>query len=463
MNLQEKLRQIKSISKNAEQRYTILLLLSSLILTTIGDFNSGLIVGVLALALSTNLLDSKSIELMVDLHILIPLGILYIVGMISLLYNVNEVIFGFTTDWLLLPVVYILVCSLGSNDMKRIKFFAILWVELITLFGLVQYVLAYLVNHEGGRFGGVFGNANAMGILLVFEWFLLKSKDLEDLGYKFHIAEPLILVCLAMTLSMGSFVSFGVALLIFCKKSNKDIRSVLLYFCNTVCKLLSPLLVGLLFYTSTRPNMSDWAIILPLVAFIGLLLIWNQINNIIYVTSLKYAPLVLLVGVCATALFIWFRPSATATFTERIDMMASGFKYLFKNPLLGIGQFNWRSLDLSDGGTYYNTWYIHNVFLHLAVESGLLCLLSLVWVIVRFFKVQWNNYKGVAEMCAVCTLVIHSFVDVALFRICIPCLILITCSNACARKAKLIKIERSLIAFVTMGMSFLYLFSLTRR
>ena len=73
-------------------------------------------------------------------------------------------------------------------------------------------------------------------------------------------------------------------------------------------------------------------------------------------------------GFLVAAAAVTVRPSSLATFAERLEMMRNGMGYLAENPLLGVGPYQWRLLNLADGDKYFNTWHIHNVLIHVGVE-----------------------------------------------------------------------------------------------
>ena len=83
-------------------------------------------------------------------------------------------------------------------------------------------------------------------------------------------------------------------------------------------------------------------------------------------------------GLLVAAAAVAVRPSAAATFSERLEMMASGLRYLPADPLRGVGPLRWRLLDLNDGGKYFNTWHIHNIPLHVGVEMGWIAMAAIV-------------------------------------------------------------------------------------
>ena len=80
------------------------------------------------------------------------------------------------------------------------------------------------------------------------------------------------------------------------------------------------------------------------------------------------------------------RPGSAAIFAERLEMMGSGLHYLFQSPLTGVGPYQWRMLDLYDGGKYFNTWHIHNQWIHVGVELGLPALFCLAFAVARFLR-----------------------------------------------------------------------------
>ena len=92
-------------------------------------------------------------------------------------------------------------------------------------------------------------------------------------------------------------------------------------------------------------------------------------------------------------------------------MMRNGLGYITDFPLLGIGPYQWRRLNLYDGDTYFNTWHIHNIFLHVGVELGLVALGMLLITLVRHaLKQEDGPQRG--EFVAAIT---HNLMDTSFF------------------------------------------------
>ena len=70
------------------------------------------------------------------------------------------------------------------------------------------------------------------------------------------------------------------------------------------------------------------------------------------------------------------------------QMMRNGLGDIGVNPLLGVGPYQWRMLNLQDSDTYFNTWHIHNILIHVAVEMGLVAAAFLLAVAGRSLKIK---------------------------------------------------------------------------
>lgn len=98
---------------------------------------------------------------------------------------------------------------------------------------------------------------------------------------------------------------------------------------------------------------------------------------------------------------------------------------LTANPLLGVGPYRWRFLDMYDGGTYYNTWHIHNVLLHVGVELGLAAMIMLTAVAVRFLCKK----KDPAVKAGFAAFFLHNMMDTGFFYLGITAMVLLAVGN----------------------------------
>ena len=115
---------------------------------------------------------------------------------------------------------------------------------------------------------------------------------------------------------------------------------------------------------------------------------------------------------------VLIRPSAVATFAERLEMMASGLHYLTADPLVGVGPFQWRLLDLHDGGKYFNTWHIHNVPLHVGVETGWIAMAALCLAGLRALD-RRNPLRAMTA-----AFLVHNLLDTSFFYLGVTALVL---------------------------------------
>ena len=90
--------------------------------------------------------------------------------------------------------------------------------------------------------------------------------------------------------------------------------------------------------------------------------------------------------------------------------MGSALTYLRENPLLGVGPYRWRGLDQADGGTFFNTWHIHNMFLHVGAELGLAAMCALLAAACRL----WKTRKGPARA-GFTAFLMHNLIDTSFF------------------------------------------------
>lgn len=133
------------------------------------------------------------------------------------------------------------------------------------------------------------------------------------------------------------------------------------------------------------------------------------------------AFLISALGLAVAAAAVVLRPSAIATFTERLEMMRSGLSYLTVDPLFGVGPLKWRMLDLSDGGKYFNTWHIHNIPIHIGVEMGWI---AMAMVIVAGLRALCKK-KAPSLRAGTAAFLFHNLIDTSFFYLGITAFVLV--------------------------------------
>ncbi len=395
--------------------------LAQLIMTLIGVGNVGT-VSALGLLLCIVGLAQRSVW--ADPWILIPLILYNLISMISTFAAYGNITDGYGALQSVFPVIYLLMACLSGQELHILKRLCAAWTGVTALCGVCGFVWQATVLGQTGRLSGLLGNPNAMGIFLVMGWFALMSCETEErLDVFLHYLEPIVLCALALTLSMGSFVAMaaGVLVLLTGQKRNGSWKETFCYACVLLSKASLGIGIGVLLYLTASRTSVPW-LCLPLLLYgAAAVILWQKYEYFLH--SIPWmAALLSASGVLIALVIVFTRPSAIATFTERLEMMESAVHYLTVNPLLGVGPYQWRMLDLQDGGIYFNTWHIHNALLHVGVEMGWIAMGMLAAVAVRFFcKHPKSSVK--AEITA---FLIHNMMDTSFFYLGIISLALIT-------------------------------------
>ena len=315
-------------------------------------------------------------EIRVDLWIFISMLGYTGISLISAWQTVGNPFEGYVYMQLICPVFFFLTAALEEKEWILLKRSCLLWSAVTAAAGIVRFT----VNAFSGdikRLGGIFGNANVMGIFLVFSWFSLRDcRDEKSPGVLAYV-EPLLLYALGLTLSMGSFTAMAAGILVLILLEGRSGQG------NDAFELLPELLArasagigaGILLYMAAGSG-SYWLCIPVLAGMIALVALWKKFEETI-AGERKRATIFSGLGVLVAVSALVLRPSSIATFAERLEMMENGLGYIRENPVFGVGPRQWHLLNAFDPEKYFNTWYIHDVYLHIGVELGV-CAMFLV-------------------------------------------------------------------------------------
>ena len=204
--------------------------------------------------------------------------------------------------------------------------------------------------------------------------------------------EPMLLAALTLTLSMGSFIAMaaGIGVLLLGKRRRAQERAVLAgdgeqvqeravlasdgeqvpgravlagdgrraggtsgivlrYACQLLAKAVLGIGTGMLLYLAAARSGLPMIGLLVLAYGVALVVCWPWVLRFLEAYPKTAAGLSAL-GILVAAAAVIVRPSAIATFTERLEMMQNGLHYLPQSPLLGVGPYKWRYLNLADRG-----------------------------------------------------------------------------------------------------------------
>lgn len=385
---------------------------------------NALMVCVMGFMLCVALLTRRSMKL--DLWIFIPLLVYILLCGYASLRAYGTLTQGYVCVQAVFLVVYLAVASMDEDEARFLRQAIVAWVALAAVIGIAFFVFDALGGMVS-RLGWPLGGANALGIYMVIGWFALLGLKGSDVAERIlrHV-EPLILVSLALTLSLGSFgaLVIGIIVMLLYSKRERTWDAVLADAAVLIVKLVIGVGTGICLYLA--PSWGDLPLfnIVTLAYLIALVVFWAQLEAFLRSHMRLTAPLAILGPVVAIVAML-IRGSAPATFFERLDMIQNGIGYLSVNPLFGVGAYQWRVLNMMDGDLYFNTWHIHNSLLHIAVELGVIAALMLLVVAVRFFvKRRDPEQRG-----AFVAFIVHNMLDTSLFFPAIGSLLMVTAGS----------------------------------
>ena len=314
-----------------------------------------------------------------DLWVLVPLMVYDLAALASSWAAYGNIVDGYGAMHGLFPVLYLLASCLDGREQRLLRSCCLLWAGAAAVAGIGRFAFQVIVQGWAIRMSGLLGNPNAMGIFLVMGWFLLMHCDEEDRRPGLLRLEPVLLMALALTLSMGSFAAMaaGIVVLLLERKQSASWRETVRFICPVLARAVLGVGTGLLTYLAAARTGVPWLCLLPLAYGGAAAAGWGSFRRWLNARP-PMALLIASAGFLVAAAAVAVRPSAAATFSERLEMMASGLRYLPAEPLWGVGPLRWRLLDLNDGGKYFNTWHIHNIPLHVGVEMGWIAMAAIV-------------------------------------------------------------------------------------
>lgn len=403
---------VQKLADLSDHYVMVSLFMALFILTFIGAGNVA-VVGMLGLILCAAGFVQGSTE--VDLWVFVPLVIYNLFGMLSSCVAHGNTVEGYASIQLIFPVIYLLASYLTERELSWLRRLCIGWAAFVAMAGMGQFLYRAISQGSARRLGGFLGNANALGIFLVLGWFALQGglqEPQKDRDSFLQRLEPVLLAALALTLSMGSFLSMaaGIAVLVAKKRKCVSGGETFFYAARMLAKVSLGVASGILMYLAAART--DWpqSCLIPFAYVLAAVLCWPGLERFLEQyrkTSVAASGM----GLLVTAVVIAIRPSAVATFAERLEMMRNGLGYLADHPLLGVGPYRWRILNLYDSDKYFNTYHIHNVFIHVGAELGIIAMGMLLIVAFRSFRKE----KPPAQYAGGAAFLFHNLMDTGFF------------------------------------------------
>lgn len=334
-------------------------------------------------------------EVHIDWWIFIPLAVYLIMNLISSWTTHENIMRGYGCLHLIFLTLYAASCSLKTNEANLLRCLCVLWAGIAAVVSVVAFTYqAFFVSPTCLEF--VIGSPNGLGIFLVLSWFALQScRMTEERGKIFTIVErfePFILVALAMTLSMGSVAALVVGLIVLFVSQGRSTswKQSAHFMVALVGKVVLCLAIGFLMYMAAERADAPILCVAILAYLVFMVILWKRFGEFLE-RSFKVALTISILGLLCIPFALFMRPSVLFTFSERLAMMANGLGYLFVDPITGVGAMQWKTLNLQDADPFFNTNHIHNVFIHVGVEFGLIAMISLIVIAVRVFIKRYRE------------------------------------------------------------------------
>lgn len=296
---------------------------------------------------------------------------------------------------------------------------------MMAFIGIGQFTIAAFHGNVD-RLSGLMENPNAMGAMLVLGWFALQSclgevqEGKSALKRFFQGLEFITLVALALTLSFGSFGAFGIGI-ISMRIYGKENLSILIL---RTAEIIFAVGCGILLYIAGDTANWPWLCLVLYIYILIAAICQNAFRQ--YLADCRWiSTLICVAGVCGAGMLLFLRPNAAATFTERLAMIKNGLGYFGKNLLLGVGPYQWRWLNLQDTDPYFNTWHIHNVFVHVGVELGLIALAMLIITAIRHVSKREDEAQRGMFFAALT----HNMMDTSFFYMATVPFLIMTAAN----------------------------------
>ena len=437
--------------KSLEKHSSVFLLFACLIVVTFFGVGNPYIFAVLGIVLCMAGLIEGAVK--IDLWMFIPMVMGVVISAICSYRTYSNILEGYTVYFALYPVMYMMFSYLDEKEGAMLRKLCVLWCEVVAGIAFGKYIY-YGIQGISYRVGGILGNPNSLGIFLVLAWFtVLRLREEENDGKRnclekiICFGEPLLLVVLMLTLSMGSFLALAVGFIVYTVQK-KSIKKVI----PLIAQMGLYLGTGLLLCVASREQLNIMILIL-LYVYIVLLCINSKNIKEFLEKYFKVSAFITATGVLGAGTLVMLRPSAPETFIERLEMMRNGWGYFMRNPLFGVGPFQWRMLNYADGDKYFNTWHIHNIPIHMAVEFGIFAVLVLVIIFTRVLLKKENRRIRPAAT----AFIVHNLMDTSFFYFVNTSLLMLG-NRAITGKEKHVNHVISRILYIIFGIFFVYAF-----
>lgn len=341
------------------------------------------------------------------------------IGIFSL---VGALFFGITSSALSDSLVWFAVAGFAllsmliKNDQRSFLYCLLGWAGVATsIIALLMCsgIIPYLGAESDGRLQASFQYANTAALWFVVTFvFAVLSED-----RRLRVAAFFPLLAVFLTQSMGTLAIFAIvilALLIYWQR-NDQVGRMCAFFMLLICAVASTaasIVVGISeFPWCVVPAAAiGFVLLLALRRFFGLPLEKWFVSHASASIGLIVFSVVVMCGLLVVFFITGRLFSAWMDFVERIVQMSDAITVLGISPLVGLGPEGWEaSFQYIQSAQYYAT-SIHNSFLQVAIDAGLVGLALFVALIVLGLRAAIKSLDT-AALFGISIIVVHMLID----------------------------------------------------
>lgn len=380
---------------------------------------------------------------LIDSYMDIAVMLLPFVYLISFFFSINtKLAFDAVLKYAAYFMIYKLACGLCRGNIgKRILLYVVVISNFLTsitglltmagimdLKGVVLYNRIYGLYQYPNTTGAVLGAGFLICVLM-----LSKSRNVTERLF-LQIALTTIFAGFILTLSLGSFLIFGVLVLVFFIFSSYKARLNIL--ANIIISVLANILVFIGYFQSGLKE--SFIFYYTISVAISLLLQYisylldtkyiekldkKRINSIVAISIA--AILVFVIGISIIKLEVvkplfaqlWDAGLKIQNASDRLTFSKDGMRIFLDNPLLGTGGGTWQDTYYKYQSFSYNSAEAHNFYIQFLTEVGIIggvVFLSIIYLLLRNFAVQVLLNKDDVNMpifAGVFMIIGHAFID----------------------------------------------------
>lgn len=276
---------------------------------------------------------------------------------------------------------------------------------LLAYLGIVEFPQAILWSGRVPRLQSLLQYANAMALFMGIAYFISlylghhSQSIIQKQSYYFY--GYLFLLTLFLTYSRGGIIVFLVFVWVWVFLQAQSGQGE---WWETLRQVVAATIFAFLIAMLISFNRPALAFLVFVFSFGMMFLLWRwkavpQLNMALVRLALLVPPALIVlsgIGLLVTgqrAIIL----SRAGTFLERIISMHDAGTILLKYPWLGIGPGSWSSLQFKYQTVQYMVRYLHNGFLQLALDAGLVALLAFLLAVLIYYVRELRSFRTTGD------------------------------------------------------------------